>query len=223
MLSIVFCLSFTVSVAVAQSYAPINVTCPDNLIRYGNNGLSPREAAYISQRKTKATQNLLTWLQGLHLADFNATSFLSNDSNTPTMGLAFSGGGYRAMLNGAGVFQGIIPRFKGRLIVGLDSRINGNGNMSGFLQSMTYIAGLSGGSWLIGAIAVNDFATIDTMRNERWHLQDNLVAPSGFINLVTFYDDLYHQVQEKADVGFDTYTRSGDHANRRTISKSTKL
>jgi lysophospholipase len=76
--------------------------------------------------------------------------------------------------------------------------------MGGFLQSMTYIGGLSGGSWLIGAIAVHDFATIDTMRRDYWHLQDNLVAPSGFIDLVTFYEDIYDQVQQKKDAGFDT-------------------
>jgi lysophospholipase len=92
------------------------------------------------------------------------------------------------------------------LTEGLDGRISGNGNMGGFLQANTYIAGLSGGSWLIGAIAVHDFATIDTMRNNYWHLSDNLVAPSGFISLVTFYDDIYDQVQQKADAGFETYT-----------------
>jgi lysophospholipase len=75
--------------------------------------------------------------------------------------------------------------------------------MSGFLQANTYIAGLSGGSWLIGAIAVNDFATIETMRNDYWHLSDNLVAPSGVINAVEFYDDIYDEVQQKEDAGFD--------------------
>jgi len=76
--------------------------------------------------------------------------------------------------------------------------------MSGFLQANTYISGLSGGSWLIGPIAVHDFATIDTMRNDYWHLEDNLVAPSGFINKVDFYTDIYDQVQQKEDAGFET-------------------
>jgi lysophospholipase len=92
-----------------QSYAPINVTCPTNLIRYGDNGLSPLESQYISQRKTKATQNLETWLQLVGLENFNVSSFLANESNVPTLAIAFSGGGYRAMLNGAGVFQGFSP------------------------------------------------------------------------------------------------------------------
>ena len=77
--------------------------------------------------------------------------------------------------------------------------------MSGFLQANTYISGLSGGSWLIGAIAVHDFATIDTMRDDYWHLEDNLVLPSGLINKVEFYDAIYDQVQQKADAGFDVY------------------
>jgi lysophospholipase len=88
--------------------------------------------------------------------------------------------------------------------LGLDGRVSGGGNVSGFLQTMTYIAGLSGGSWLIGPIAVHDFATINTMRNDYWHLNDNLIAPSGFVNAVEFYDAIFNQVQQKADAGFET-------------------
>ena len=77
--------------------------------------------------------------------------------------------------------------------------------MSGFLQANTYISGLSGGSWLIGPIAVHDFATVDTMRTDYWHLNDNLVAPSGLMNKTTFYSDIYDEVQQKANAGFETY------------------
>ena len=88
--------------------------------------------------------------------------------------------------------------------VGLDGRIQGNGKMSGFLQANTYISGLSGGGWLVGAIAVHDFATVDTMRNDYWHLEDNLVAPAGLLNKASFYDDIYDQVEQKSHAGFDT-------------------
>ena len=90
----------------AESYAPINVTCPPALIRYGNNGLSPLESQYISQRQAKVMENLQSWLELVNLQDFNVSAFLANKSNVPTLAIAFSGGGYRAMLNGAGVFQG---------------------------------------------------------------------------------------------------------------------
>jgi lysophospholipase len=76
--------------------------------------------------------------------------------------------------------------------------------MTGFLQANTYISGLSGGSWLVGPVAVHDFATVDILRNDYWHLQDNLVAPAGLVNKTTFYSDLYNEVQEKVDAGFDT-------------------
>jgi hypothetical protein len=112
MFSRILWLACLAGTAFAQSYAPINVPCPANLIRSGDVGLSPSELAYISQRKSKAAQNLHSWLEGLNLTNFNASDFLSNTSNVPTMALAFSGGGYRAMLNGAGVFQGIVSHLK---------------------------------------------------------------------------------------------------------------
>jgi len=102
------CVIYIASCVGAQpSYAPINVTCPSDLIRYGDNGLSPQESQYISQRRIKATRNINTWLELVNLENFDVSSFLANESNVPTLAIAFSGGGYRAMLNGAGVFQGI--------------------------------------------------------------------------------------------------------------------
>jgi len=101
------CLVSLVSAA-ALSYAPKNTTCPaSNLVRYGDNGLSPLESQYISQRRTKAAQSLQSWLEHVNLENFNVSAFFANQSNVPTLAIAFSGGGYRAMLNGAGVFQGI--------------------------------------------------------------------------------------------------------------------
>jgi len=101
-----FFTSLLVTIVQGQSYAPINVTCPSNLIRYGDNGLSPLESQYITQRRTKVAESLAAWLGLAGLEDFNTSSFLANESNVPTLAIAFSGGGYRAMLNGAGVFQG---------------------------------------------------------------------------------------------------------------------
>jgi hypothetical protein len=98
------------------SYAPINATCPADLVRFGNNGLSPQESGYIDQRKVTAAESLRNWLVKVNFTDFNATEFLANETNAPITAIAFSGGGYRAMLNGGGVFQGslTIARNDGR-------------------------------------------------------------------------------------------------------------
>lgn len=188
----------------SQSYAPINVTCPPALVRSGENGLSLLETQYIFQRKLRATESLQAWLELVNLTDFNVSSFLANESNAPTLAIAFSGGGYRAMLNGAGVFQGT-PPLAGFSFKGLDGRVMGNGNMSGFLQANVYISGLSGGSWLVGPVAVHDFATIDILQSDYWNLQVNLVAPAGLANKTKLYTDIYNQVQQKVDAGFNTY------------------
>src|SRR5579859_7772352 len=101
---------FSGALGAGLTYAPQKVTCPANLVRYGDNGLSPQEESYISQRKTKAAQSLATWIGKVGITDFKVSSFFANESNIPTLAIAFSGGGYRAMLNGAGVFQGTSPR-----------------------------------------------------------------------------------------------------------------
>ena len=84
----------------------------------------------------------------LNIGGFDVNKYFrdnaGNSSVLPNIALAFSGGGYRACLNGAGAVQAF------------DSRepIAKAGKLGGLLQSSTYIAGLSGGGWLVGSIYV---------------------------------------------------------------------
>ena len=41
-----------------------------------------------------------------------------------------------------------------------ETNSTGAGHLGGLLQSSTYVAGLSGGGWLVGSIFVNNFTTI---------------------------------------------------------------
>jgi lysophospholipase len=75
----------------------------------------------------------------------------SNVANIPNIGIAMSGGGYRALLNGAGA----IAAFDSRT-----SNATSKGHLGGLLQSATYLSGLSGGSWLVGSIYMNNFTTV---------------------------------------------------------------
>ena len=95
------------------------------------------------------------------------------ETANPTIGLAFSGGGYRAMLAGAGE------------LLALDSRATNPSVLSGILQSSNYIAGLSGGSWLVGSLASNDLIPVDQLLREDklWDIQNSLVAYYG-VNIV---------------------------------------
>ena len=87
----------------------------------------------------------------LNITGFDASAYITNNAqNTsalPNIAIAFSGGGYRAMLNGAGALQA----FDGREAEGTVP-----GHLGGLLQASTYVAGLSGGSWLVGSIFVRN-------------------------------------------------------------------
>lgn len=86
----------------------------------------------------------------------------------PNIGLAVSGGGYRAMLNGAGAIAAWDSRSPGS---------NDTGALGGLLQSATYLSGLSGGGWLVGSIYTNNFTTIQDALNSDtiWQTQNNIL------------------------------------------------
>jgi lysophospholipase len=94
----------------------------------------------------------------LDIAGLDTNAYIDNHKNDvnslPNIGIAVSGGGYRAMLNGAGV------------ISAFDSRTpnsTSKGHIGGVLQAATYLSGLSGGSWLVGSLYVNNFTTVDML------------------------------------------------------------
>ncbi|RPA97206.1 lysophospholipase [Choiromyces venosus 120613-1] len=131
------------------------------------------------------------------MVDFDVGAFMN--SYSPTIGIAFSGGGYRAMLSGAGEFKAMDSRTPGSTAVG---------RIGGLLQSAKYIAGLSGGSWLLGSIAINNFTTIDRLQSAGnvWDFENSILAPEGALHIVdttVYYNDLNREVQDKMNAGFD--------------------
>lgn len=154
--------------AAAAAYAPVVTTCPTTpLVRNAGTGssqaLSPSESVYISSRQSLilpgAWEAYLSNVQA-SLPGQNATSLpqyvsdiLSGASNTsgyPTLGIATSGGGYRAAIVGAGILNALDGRNASSAAVGT----------GGVLQAASYLAGLSGGSWLVTSLAQADFPTI---------------------------------------------------------------
>lgn len=76
------------------------------------------------------------------------------------------------MLTGAGSFAA------------LDNRTTGStqpGHLGGLVQASTYLAGLSGGSWLVGSITTNNFSTIEALLDsgDVWDLTHSIFNPGG--------------------------------------------
>jgi lysophospholipase len=117
-------------------YAPtVNVLCPDitiapllRVFNPANQTLNPFEESYISARGTDAWG---AWIGNGTEIGYNASLFAGKWS---TVGIAFSGGGYRAALYGAGVLSALDARNESAMAAGT----------GGLLQVASYVSGLSG-------------------------------------------------------------------------------
>jgi lysophospholipase len=143
-------------------------------------------------------------LSRLNITGFDAGKYIddhkSNSSSLPNIGIAFSGGGYRAMLDGAGALSAFDSRTPGS---------TGAGQIGGLLQSATYIAGLSGGGWLVGSIYSNNFTSVQNIIDQNedgdiWQLGTSILEgpKTGGIQILStadYYKNLVDTVTSKKD------------------------
>lgn len=177
---------FAALAAAASPYAPTSVKCPEGpFIRDGNTALGAGEAAYLTGRKPKADAALRTWLEA-------QSPGLGASSSMPTLAFSISGGGYRALLVGAGVMQGMDER---------DSNVS----TSGLLQALSYHIGVSGGAWLVASWAGNNFPTISSLKHDLWleAFYQGTNLPGGR-NFVLNYARILKDVYEKDKAGYPT-------------------
>ncbi|KAI5951058.1 plb1 [Candida jiufengensis] len=182
-------------------YAPYNVTCPSGSLIREASGISDEEKNYIQHRHEITNKNLVNFLKKANMTDFDPDSFINDnsDNHNITIGLAFSGGGYRAMLCGAGQLLATDDRFS-------DSNDHGVG---GLLQSATYLTGLSGGNWLVGSLVLNNWLSVGEIVNgssQIWQIEDSILNPSGIRidKTIAYYYGLRQAVLAKENAGFDT-------------------
>ncbi|KAF4176058.1 hypothetical protein CNMCM8694_007068 [Aspergillus lentulus] len=192
-----------------DGYTPANVTCPATRpsIR-GAGSLSPNETAWLEIRRNNTVQPMKDLLGRLNLT-FDAASYIdrvsSNASNLPNIAIAVSGGGYRALTNGAGAIKAFDNRTQGS---------TGAGQLGGLLQSATYVSGLSGGGWLVGSVYVNNFTTISDLQSGRangdvWRFSTSILeGPKArhlqILSTADYWKDLLSAVDGKSNAGFNT-------------------
>ncbi|KAI0066051.1 phospholipase B [Artomyces pyxidatus] len=191
-------------------YAPAtNQPCPDittaPLLRVFtplNQTLHPREAGYVNTRFTQVIPSEWTnWAGDGSAIGYNLSVF---GNNYTKIGIAISGGGYRAAQYAAGVISGLDARNE-------SAKAAGTG---GLLQVASYLAGLSGGSWITGSMYMNDWPTVKDMvygngvNTSGWLLDLALATPDGD-NLFSklnqeWYGSLLWSVVAKANKSIDT-------------------
>lgn len=186
------------------SYAPANMPCPATTSQQGPGFIRPaktkqlaaNESDYISKHRSNTQSDWTTWLS--NSAKLNAdlpggaSNYTSSTDRLPRLGFALSGGGLRAMLVGSGTLQG----FDGR-----NATANQRGT-GGLLQLAEYVAGLSGGSWATASLAMNDWATTQSLKDNIWDLASNLIIPED--GKVSFYASILAAVAGKRNEGYQT-------------------
>ncbi|KAJ5429958.1 Acyl transferase/acyl hydrolase/lysophospholipase [Penicillium cf. griseofulvum] len=192
-----------------DGYVPTSVSCPANrpTVRSAET-LSSNETSWLKVRRGKTLSAMKDFFGHVKVGDYDVAGYLDkhsgNSSNLPNIGIAVSGGGWRALMNGAGAVKAF------------DSRTynsTATGHLGGLLQSATYISGLSGGSWLLGSIYINNFTTIDQLQTHKdgsiWQFGNSILEgpDTGGIQLLdsaNYFKDLADAVDAKEKAGFDT-------------------
>lgn len=194
--------------APSGGYAPQEVNCPRNkpTVRLAD-GISKQEEDWLGKRRKETVKPMIDFLKRANLEGFDAEAYINRVApdvkDLPNVGIAVSGGGYRALMNGAGFVAAADSRTTGA---------TGEGQIGGLLQSSTYLAGLSGGGWLVSSIYANNFSTVETLRNGRegssiWKFDRSIfIGPNlpGIFDTTRYWSRVARQVAAKADAGFET-------------------
>ncbi|TBU46848.1 lysophospholipase [Dichomitus squalens] len=178
--------------AAAVAYAPTEQACPagTSLVRQvGSNAqrqtLSAGEAAYVSAKQKVVAEAWKKYLANVRshgkaaLPPYVDELLLGQRGHgaLPKLGIATSGGGYRAAIFGAGIMNALDGRNQTSVKAGT----------GGILQTATYLSGLSGGAWLVSSLAQADFPMLPELifgpspasANNGWLADIDLLTPGG--------------------------------------------
>ncbi|KAE8349599.1 lysophospholipase catalytic domain-containing protein [Aspergillus coremiiformis] len=190
-----------------DQYKPANVSCPATRPKIRNAvSLSPNEKDWLQVRRNETLSPMKDLLGRLNLSSFDAAAYIdrhqNNASNIPNVAIAVSGGGYRALTNGAGALKA----FDSRTV-----NSTARGQLGGLLQSATYVAGLSGGGWLLGSVYINNFTTIGALQtsDQLWQFKNSIlqgpdVKHFQLLNTAAYWKDLADTVKSKKQAGYRT-------------------
>lgn len=200
-----------------DGYAPSSVNCPSTRPRIRSAAkLSDEETAWLKKRRANTVDPMRDFLVRANIEGFDAGKYIdnhrSNTSALPNIAISFSGGGYRALLNGAGALAAFDNR---------TANSTSRGHLGGLLQSATYVSALSGGGWMIGSIYANNFTSVQTILGHQdiWQFQNSLFKgpPSGGIQLLStadYFKNLVDTVKDKADAPGKFNTSITDYYGR---------
>ncbi|KAL2359160.1 hypothetical protein RJZ56_008005 [Blastomyces dermatitidis] len=191
-----------------DGYTPAETRCSDSRPSVRSAAtLSQNERFWLERRRKQTTDAMKDFFGRVTIDGFDVRAYLQNNAQNhsalPNVGIAVSGGGYRALMNGGGALKAFDSRTESA---------TGPGQLGGLLQSATYLSGLSGGGWLVGSLYINNFTTVSELEADEdgsvWEFSESILeGPTEkgikFLNSVDYYKEIYRAVEGKKDAGFD--------------------
>jgi lysophospholipase len=193
-----------------NGYVPAISSCGDKPAQIRTPfDISPEEKEWVAKRRPVAAKAMRQFLKRSNIPTFDSDKYfdgVENTDNQPVVGIAVSGGGYRALLNGAGALAAFDDRSK-------DSKTKGH--LGGLLQSATYLSGLSGGGWLVGSIYANNFTSVEAILDASaagngylWDFNRSILEgpPQGskLLKRLDHWMDIHNEIKDKKHAGFNS-------------------
>ncbi|KAF2130299.1 hypothetical protein P153DRAFT_215403 [Dothidotthia symphoricarpi CBS 119687] len=200
-----------------NGYAPAAVDCPSTRPTIRKAGsLSSQETAWLQKRRPNTVDPMRELLVRMNISNFDVGAYIDkysdNTTALPNIAISFSGGGYRALLNGAGALSAFDSR---------TTNSTNSGHLGGLLQSSTYVSALSGGGWLMGSIYANNFTSVENIlqHDDIWQFQNSIFEgpPTSGIQLLSsadYYKNLLDTVDTKSDAPGEFNTSITDYYGR---------
>lgn len=139
---------------------------------------------------------LASYLERLGMESFDVSRYIEsiredNYVHAPTIGMAISGGGWASALTGTGAIRALDDR--------LDAAVQQR--TGGLLQSLTYLSGLSGGSWPVLSFTLYDFPTADEIV-DLWQPEINRLTAMNDTEYTLSPQTILEDIGAKAKAGF---------------------
>lgn len=186
------------------------INCPSNdrpTIR-DSKSISASEKAWTEKRRNNTVTAMQDLIKRLAFTGFDSDAYFEGAKNVsmlPDIGIAVSGGGWRALMNEAGAIAAYHQRTPGS---------TGAGQLGGLSQSATCLTGLSGGGWLVSSLYANDFPPVQSIidtddTTSIWQFQYSIfegpdMGDTGGSNAGSYFGEIADQVAAKVDSGFNT-------------------
>lgn len=195
-----FHITFVIAQNLSESYTPIYVDCPKDVIHYtrsASQGLNPAEEIWLHERKEVAASALSEYLVRANMKEFDIDKYISGLNSSqfnavPGIGLAVSGGGYASAIMGSGVIRALDGR----------ENISNAAGTGGLLQAMSFVSGQSGGSWVTMSYAVAEFPVSENLL-DYWQPQiDRFNAKTNGTHAATV-ESIFEDIAAKYRAGFN--------------------